>query len=129
MWRAGRLPEAEASLREGIALMRRGLTPDHPDVGYVYSTLAAVLNDRKDGPGAETAIREALRIRQKALGNDHRDTAASRIDLGLNLLARHTGEVEARSLLQQGVKVLAEQAGEDDARVKKARAALVAPGQ
>ena len=127
MWRAGRLPEAQASLEEGIALMRRGLTPDHPDVAQVYGILALVRSDRKDGAGAEQALREALRIRTKALGEKHRDTAASRIDLGLNLTARHVGGTEGRALLESGVAVLAKEAGEEDARVKKARAVLGAP--
>ena len=126
MWRAGRLPEAQKSLEEGIALMRSGLSPDHPDVAYVYGVLAGVRADRKDGAGAEQALREALRIRTKALGEDHRDTAASRIDLGLNLASRQAGSAEARALLEQGVAVLAKEAGEEDARVKKARAALAA---
>jgi serine/threonine protein kinase/Tfp pilus assembly protein PilF len=129
LWRAGRLPEAEASLREGVALMRRGLAPDHPDVARVYGTLAAVLTDRKDGAGAEQALREALRIRRAALGETHRDTAASRVDLGLNLLARNVQGAEARALLWDGVEVLAKENGEDDARVKKARAALETPGR
>jgi hypothetical protein len=111
-------------MREGLALMSRGLGADHPDVAQVYGTYALVLSDKKDGAGAEKAWREALRIRLKALGDGDRATAASRIDLGLNLLGRKVNEAEARTLLTQGVAVLAKAAGEDDARVKKARAAL-----
>jgi hypothetical protein len=93
-------------------------------VARVYGSLALILADRKDGAGAEQALREALRIRTKAFGENHRDTAASRIALGLNLMDRRMKEAEARAFLQAGIDVLAREAGEEDARVKKARAAL-----
>ncbi|HET8948075.1 MAG TPA: serine/threonine-protein kinase, partial [Candidatus Polarisedimenticolia bacterium] len=123
-WRAGHLEEAERSMREGLALMSKGLGADHPDVAQVYGTFALILSDRKDGAGAERALREALRIRTKALGDDNPATASSRIDLGLNLLARKVKEAEAKTHLRDGVAVLAKSAGEDNPRVKKARAAL-----
>ena len=126
-WRAGHLEESERSLRDGLALMRKGLGADHPDIAQVDGILALVLADRKDGAGAEQSLRDALRIRSKALGDDNPDTAASRIDLGLNLLARKVNETEARTLLRDGVAVLAKAAGEDNPRVKKARAALGPP--
>jgi hypothetical protein len=47
------------------------------------------------------------------------------IALGLNLAARGQRTAEARTLLTDGVAVLASAAGEDDAKVKEARAALV----
>jgi hypothetical protein len=104
--------------------MERGLGAKHPDLAYVQGVFAAVLTERGDGVGAEKSLREALAIRRAALGETHRDTAASRIDLGLNLLGRKVSETEARTLLRDGVAVLAKKAGEEDARVKKARAAL-----
>jgi serine/threonine protein kinase/tetratricopeptide (TPR) repeat protein len=124
LWRAHRLEESERSFRAGIGLMERGLGAKHPDLAYVQGVFAAVLTERGDGVGAEKALREALAIRRAALGETHRDTAASRIDLGLNLLGRKVSETEARTLLRDGVAVLAKKAGEEDARVKKARAAL-----
>ncbi|HKQ97014.1 MAG TPA: tetratricopeptide repeat protein [Candidatus Polarisedimenticolia bacterium] len=123
LWRMGRLEEAATSLREGVALMQRGIG-DHPDVAHTYANLAGVLADRHDGTGAERALREALRIRLAALGPGDRATATSRIDLGLNLSDRGRAASEARTLLQEGVEVLAKEAGEDDARVKAARTAL-----
>ncbi len=124
LWRAGRMEESAASYREGLALMRGGLGADHPDVAQVLVNYANVLAKLSDGAGAEGALRDALRIRRAALGPAHRLTAATAIDLGLNLLARHTRAAEARALLQDGIAVLAAEAGEDDPRVKAARAAL-----
>jgi serine/threonine protein kinase/Tfp pilus assembly protein PilF len=124
LWRAGRLDESERSFREGIALMQKGLGGKHPDLAYVHTTFAGLLAERKDGAGAEKELREALRIRRDAFGDANRDTAASRIDLGLNLLGRKVSATEAKTLLQDGVAVLAKEAGEEDGRVKKARAAL-----
>ena len=126
-WRAGKLEEAERSMREGLVLMRKGLGADHPDIARVDVTLAGLLADRKDGPGAEAALRDALRIRQKALGDANPLTASSRIDLGLNLVARNASEAEAKTLLRDGAAALAKAAGEEDPRVKKARAALGGP--
>jgi len=124
LWRSDRLEEAERALREGVALMRGGLGADHPDVAQVLGTLGAVLGERGDLVEAETALRESLRIRRAALGEQHRLTAAASIDVGLNLLTRNVRTDEARSLLRDGVAVLAAQAGEDDPRVKAARKAL-----
>jgi len=124
LWRSNRLEEAETSLRDGVALMRAGLGPDHPDVAQVLGTFGAVLAARGNLVEAETVFRESLRIRRTALGEEHRVTAAARIDLGLNLMSRSVRTAEARSLLQDGVTVLAVAAGEDDPRVKAARKAL-----
>ncbi len=129
LWRADRLEEAEKSLREGVALMRAGLGADHPDVAQVLGTLGGLLAARGDLVGAEAALRESLRIRRAALGVQHRLTAATAIDLGLNLASRNVRTAEARSLLQDGVAVLAAAAGKDDPRVKAARKALASPGR
>ncbi len=119
-----RLEEAEASIVEGIGLMSAGEGANHPDVAAALAVLASLRTARGDDVGAERALREALRIRIFALGEKHRQTAESRIDLGLNLLSRGVRHAEARSLLSDGVEVLAPAAGDDDARVKAARAAL-----
>jgi tetratricopeptide (TPR) repeat protein len=125
LWRGvGRLDEAEASMVEGIELMSGGEGANHPDVAHALATLASVRTARGDGVGAERALREALRIRSSVLGDEHRQTAESRIDLGLNLASREVRDAEARSLLSDGLEVLAPEAGDDDARVKAAREAL-----
>lgn len=124
LWRAGRLEESERAYREGVTLMKSGMGADHPDIGQVLANLGGVLRQRGDGRGAEEALREALRIRSAALGGDHQLTALTRIDLGLVLAERSAGSAEAKRLLREGLAVLAPAAGEEDARVKAARAAL-----
>ncbi len=120
----GRLEEAEASLTEGIRLMSAGEGADHPDVAQALMSLASLRTARGDRDGAEPALREALRIRSRAFGEDHLRTAESRVELGLNLVARRVRDAEARSLLREGLEILAPAAGDEDARVKAARAAL-----
>jgi tetratricopeptide (TPR) repeat protein len=122
--RAGRLKEAKAALLEGSTLMRGGLGADHPDVAHVLQNLGGVLAAEDDRTGAEAALRESLRIRRVAVGPKHRDTAASMIGLGLKLESWGVKRAEARKLLQEGVAVLAAEVGEEDPRVKAARAAL-----
>jgi eukaryotic-like serine/threonine-protein kinase len=123
LWRADRLEEAEAALRGGVKLMHAG-SGDHPDVSFAIANLAGVLGARGDLAGQESALRESLRIRRTALGDKDRLTAMAKIDLGLQLVARKVKDDEARSLLEDGVAILAPTAGEEDARVKNARAAL-----
>ncbi|MBP7147210.1 MAG: serine/threonine protein kinase [Acidobacteria bacterium] len=122
--RAGRLAEAEAALREGVELMRAGLGADHPDVAFVLANLAAVLRERGDDVGAEPALREALRIRRAALGSEHQLSGVSAIDLGLNLASRRANLPEARSLLRDGLAIVAPEAGDGDPRVVAARQVL-----
>jgi tetratricopeptide (TPR) repeat protein len=123
LMRLNRLDEAEASMREGVAMMREGLG-DHPDVAAVTANLGWFLGQKGDFAGAEAPIREALRIRRTVLGEDNVMTAVSRIDLGLNLLKRGIKTAEARKLVQDGLAVYAPQAAADDARLKSAREAL-----
>jgi tetratricopeptide (TPR) repeat protein len=124
LWSANRLEEAEASLREGVALMSAGEGADHPDVAHIYNYLANVRMLLGDQSGAESALRETLRIWRVAAGDEHQLTAAAEIDLGLQLLSRKKDVQEARTLLESGVGVLGPAAGEEDERVKAARTAL-----
>jgi tetratricopeptide (TPR) repeat protein len=123
--RAGRLEESAAAYDEGITLMRAGLGPDHPDLAHVLTYDAMVLDKRGEHAGAEASFREALRINRKAFGDQQADTARSMIALGLSLTSRGQRTTEARTFLTDGVAVLAAADGEDDAKVKEARAALV----
>jgi serine/threonine protein kinase/Tfp pilus assembly protein PilF len=124
MMKAGRLKESEAAYREGVELMRAGMGSDHPDVAQALAYHARVLDKQGDHAAAEARLRDALRIRRQALGDENPDTARSMIALGLNLSSRGARLTEARTLLQNGVGVLASSAGEDDKNVKAAREAL-----
>ena len=121
---AGRTEESEAAYREALPRMRAGLGPDSPDVAAVLSSFAAVLDKRGKRDEGEAALREALRIRASVLGAEHVLTAQTRIALGLHLANGKVSTGEARSLIEAGLAVLAPSAGEEDARVKAARAAL-----
>ncbi len=129
LWRAGRLEESERAYREGVTLMKEGMGKDHPDVAYVLASIGGLLDQRGNRMGSEEALRESLRIRRSALGEKHRLTATSMIDLGLKLKSWGVNSNEVRKLLNEGVAVLAAEAGEDDSRVKAARAALGSTGK
>jgi tetratricopeptide (TPR) repeat protein len=67
--RQGNYQAALADLEEGLAMKRRILPPNHPDIGIVLEAIANVRTDMKDKEGAVAAIREALAIFEKAYGS------------------------------------------------------------
>lgn len=103
---------------------RRVFGEVHPDAAKALENLGGVLAAEDDRTGAEAALRESLRIRRVAVGPDHRDTALSMIGSGLKLESWGLKRADVRKLLQEGVAVLAAEVGEEDPRVKAARAAL-----
>jgi hypothetical protein len=67
----GRYDEAEALLREGLAMRRALQGEDHPEVGVDLAGLAAVLHQNGDLATAEATYRDALVRQQRALGPEH----------------------------------------------------------
>jgi len=55
-------PEAEPLAREALAIHRRILEPDHPDVAWTVFVLGQVLIEQQKWDKAETVMREALRL-------------------------------------------------------------------
>jgi serine/threonine protein kinase/Tfp pilus assembly protein PilF len=86
------LSSADSLHREAIALRRRRLGPDHPDVAWSMGELALVLNLRGDYEEAEQLARGALDIQRATLGPEHVDIAKSLNALGI--VARRMGRHE-----------------------------------
>jgi serine/threonine-protein kinase len=105
----GRPEDAERLQRDTLALRRRQLGTDHPDVGRTLRDLASVLASRGDYVEAESLQREALRIHERAYGAEHVDIAS---DLeGLQSILRARGQIEpataaARRVLEMRQKLL-----------------------
>lgn len=67
----GRLDEAEALLRESLALRQRALGPHHPDVAIVLHNLGRIDIMRLDHESALDHFHRALAIRERSLGAGH----------------------------------------------------------
>jgi len=84
-WALGIYEKAEAMLREALALRRRILGSDHPDVATSLNGLAVVLTDESKFQEAESLQREALAMRKRLLGTENPDVAESLNDLASTL--------------------------------------------
>ncbi len=74
--REGRLAEAEPLLRSVLDTRLSLLGPDHYMVGYARVSLAMLLHDKGDLPGAESEFRQALAIYDKSLPDNHQYRAS-----------------------------------------------------
>ncbi|MFT3775669.1 MAG: CHAT domain-containing protein [Minicystis sp.] len=71
----GNYKQAEAYFRESLAIARRLLGADHPEVAVTLDMLASVRQGMGDYGGAERLYQEALAIRRARLGEEHPDLA------------------------------------------------------
>jgi tetratricopeptide (TPR) repeat protein len=113
--RLGRAEEAEATLREALAMLERVLGPDHEETGLALFALAFVLRDgtREDQwKEAEGLLRRYLDIVKKARGPEHANIAMTLDNLGVLALKRGAWE-EAESDLRQSLDLARRQIGED----------------
>ncbi len=62
---------AEPLLREALAMGRRVLHAEHPDVGFSCNNMALLLSDKGEVAAAEPLFREGMAILEKALEPDH----------------------------------------------------------
>jgi tetratricopeptide (TPR) repeat protein/predicted Ser/Thr protein kinase len=83
----GDYAQAEARVREGLALLERKLGPEHPDTLIVVDNLGAVLFHRGDLVGARAAFTRALADQRRLLGPDHPEVARLESHLGEVLVA------------------------------------------
>jgi serine/threonine protein kinase/tetratricopeptide (TPR) repeat protein len=74
------LPEAEKMVREGLAMSKRHLPPNHPAVGKATSALGIVLEDRGSYDEAIKTLEEAVRL-QSAKGDASPEVAANLYEL------------------------------------------------
>jgi tetratricopeptide (TPR) repeat protein len=95
---------ARATLEEALAMRRKVLGREHPEVAVTENELGRVLFDQGRLGEAEAHFRAALAIRRKALGPAHHETATSLSDLGL--LLRDKGDrAGAEALLREALAV------------------------
>jgi tetratricopeptide (TPR) repeat protein len=102
---AARLGEAEALLREALAINEKLLGPDHPDVALNLNNLGLLETDAGRLAQAEPLIERALRIRERALPADHRNIGHSLFALG-RLRARQSRPSDAVPLLRRALAIL-----------------------
>lgn len=92
----GELDDAEARIRDALALHRETLGSTDPEVAEDLDRLAMVLRQRGDLDGLEAAVRESLAIRRAAFGERHEKVADSLNNLAVVLRERtdYTGAEE-----------------------------------
>ena len=78
------------ALEEALAIRRKALPKDHPDIADSLNNLGAVQYDLREYAAAKASHEEALAIRRRALPTDHPDIADSLNNLG-NVQSRSAG--------------------------------------
>ena len=74
---------ARKSYEEALAIRRKALPQDHPDIADSLNNLGIVQCDLREYAAARKSHEEALAIRRKALPKDHPDIAQSLNNLGI----------------------------------------------
>jgi tetratricopeptide (TPR) repeat protein len=101
--------EAESLHRKALAIRRKLLGNEHPDVATSMDRLAIALGGQGKLEEAERIHREALAMRRKLLGNAHPDLAHTLFNLGWVLKDRRKlaeSESMFREALEIRIKVL-----------------------
>lgn len=104
--------EALALLEQALAIRRKVLGEEHPDIAFSYNNVAYVLDALGQHKEAEREHRKALALLRKTLGEEHPGTAKSYDNLAANLndQGRHREAEEGfRKALAIRRKVLGEQ--------------------
>ena len=114
---------AAVLLEEALALRRRILGPEHPEVAVTLVELGRVYEDQARLDRAEPLFREALAIRRKVLGDVDAQTATSLSTLAL--LLRLKGDLAgAEALFRETLQLTVKTRGEDHANTATALANL-----
>src|SRR6185503_7169489 len=71
----GRYPEAERSYRDALAIQRKVLGAEHPDIVTTLTNLANTLSHAGKLEAADEVYREALPMSRKLFGPETTDTA------------------------------------------------------
>lgn len=79
--RAGRLVDAERSLREAVEILE-SKGDDHPELAQTLVNLGVVLRHRERYDEAESLYRRAIAIQEESLGDAHPDLGATCFNLG-----------------------------------------------
>ena len=73
---------AKQSHEQALAIRRKSLPPDHPDIAYSLNNLGKVQYELREYAAAKQSHEQALAIRRKSLPPDHPDIAYSLNNLG-----------------------------------------------
>jgi tetratricopeptide (TPR) repeat protein len=109
-WAQGRpgseakLAEAETVARKALAIRKRRLGDQHPDVAKSLDSLSHVLLNQMRAVEAEAAAREGLAMRQNLLDSGHPDFGRSFNSLG-DVLAYEGKLAEAETWLSKALKM------------------------
>jgi serine/threonine protein kinase/CHAT domain-containing protein/tetratricopeptide (TPR) repeat protein len=76
---------ARKCLEEAMAMYAKVLPPEHPDLLYCRTNLAALLDSQGDHVGAEKALSQAYKAFEKNYGKKNRLTAQALANWGINL--------------------------------------------
>ncbi|HSK77016.1 MAG TPA: serine/threonine-protein kinase, partial [Thermoanaerobaculia bacterium] len=104
------LDAAHAALEEALAMRRKILGEEHPDVAITHSELGRTLFDQGRLDEAEVHFRSALAIRRKVLGPVDHETATSMSDLG-HLLRQKGDRAGAEALFRDTLEVTRKSSG------------------
>jgi serine/threonine protein kinase/uncharacterized protein HemY len=104
------LGPSRAALEEALAMRRRILGEEHPDVAISHSELGRTLSDQGHLAEAEAHFRSALAIRRKVLGPADHETATSLSDLG-HLLRRKGDRASAEAVFRETLEVTRRSSG------------------
>ena len=74
---------AKQSHEQALAIRRKSLPPDHPDIALSLNNLGMVQSELREYAAAKQSHEQALAIRRKSLPPDHPDIAPSLNNLGL----------------------------------------------
>ncbi len=76
------LEEAQAALREALAVIDGVVAPDHPQIGSIYYAVGTAYLYQDELRAAETALLKAVQIQRAGLGDTHPALALSLSTLG-----------------------------------------------
>jgi serine/threonine protein kinase len=111
----GEYTNAAAMHREALALRKKLLGNENPEVASSLISLAGVLEKQGRLTEAETIYREALAMRRKLFGNEH--LAVAECLLNLSGLLRQRDPAEAVSTAQEALAISKKLLGDEHPRV------------
>lgn len=120
---AGRFDEAEAALRESLAIRREIFGNDSPTLSVAMARLSRVHLYRGDYGQAEFEARRAIEIQERTLPKGHRNFAFSYVVIGL-ALTRNGKLADAEKFLREGLNLSLQKLGADDRNTGIAQSGL-----
>ena len=111
--------------RQALALRRKILGDEHPDVASSLCDLGATLHMQSRFTEAEPLLREALAMRRKLLGSEHPDLARSLTALALPL-HREGRDEEAETLAREALGIQKKLYGDEHQEIARTLNVLAA---